>query len=80
MSGYLWMGVQEDPELYVWLGRGLRVYDATRPPTEAEARLLATPHQRREPGTERGGLTLTGGGECVCGRCLWEWACPGVQP
>lgn len=77
MRRLLWMGEQEDPELDNWLGRGMvRVYDATRPPTEAELRLLAEPQPHRKSGTGRGVLVLTGGGACVCGWCLWEWACP----
>lgn len=73
------MGVAEDPELEVWLGRQMvRVYDATLPPGDefdARARLNAEPqpHRKQRPG---GLLQLSSGEHCGCGRCLFETHCP----
>lgn len=73
----LFMGEVEDPELDVWLARGtVQVYDGTRKPTEGERQLLASLPKRPPYTGPKGTLTLTGGGVCVCGRCLFERACP----
>jgi hypothetical protein len=75
------MGEQEDPELEVWLNRGLRPYDATRPPTEAEQRLQNEPRPKAKPAprTESAGVwgTTRDGGtaRCVCSNCLFTIYC-----
>jgi hypothetical protein len=73
---FLFMGEQEDPEMDVWLGRQMvRIYDATREPTEAELRLNRET-KRESTKREGGAVYLTGGGQCLCGRCLFESHCP----
>lgn len=54
-----------------------RIYDGTRKPTKAEVRAMRERAARPLPPRPwRGFLTLTGGGRCVCGGCLFEWRCP----
>lgn len=80
------MGEQPDPEMDVAIGRGTpRIYDGNAPLTEEEAEQLRQWHKERDARSaaytgKRGSHTLTGGGLCVCGRCLWESKCPGVRP
>lgn len=74
---FLFMGAQGDPEFDTIEARGgTRIYDATRAPTDAELRLNREPRPRAAPTGRPGVVVLTGGGPCVCGRCLLEPACP----
>lgn len=78
----LFMGVQEDPEIAVHLGRGeLRVYDGTREPTAGELALVRESLATKAPPTgKRGALYLSGGWTCICGGCLFEETCPAEGP
>lgn len=75
----LFMGEQEDPEMKVWRGRGLRIYDGTGPDVED---LQPLPPRTPRPGppgmiyTHRNGVLV----ECSCapgrrGSCLFGAPC-----
>jgi hypothetical protein len=67
---FLFMNQIEDPEADTFAARGGKVYESgTKPVDRGSA----------PPAGKPGSVTLTGGGPCVCGRCLFEWACPGVS-
>lgn len=73
---WLFMGQVPDPDLDTAEARGFpRIYDASAPMTEADLRAIRSA-PRRPPGGRPGRAVLTGGGECRCGRCLWETRCP----
>jgi len=75
VSEFLFMGEQDDPELEVWLGRGLRVYDGTRPisPLTPDVRAPAM----RPPNPRIGFHVWQSGGwvKCGCGQCFYG-PCP----
>lgn len=67
---FRFMGEQEDPELDVWMGRGLRVYDGTHPverlPEVPEPRPVTTRSPWAGPWVLNGGAFV----RCGCGRCF----------
>lgn len=68
----LFMGVQPDSE-----ARRSRIYDGTG---RTRAGLAPRDAQPAALSGRPGALYLSGGGRCVCGRCLFEAACSGVRP
>lgn len=89
MSGFLFMGQVEDPEMDTALARGFpRIYGL--PVSESSAIALREWAREREkvkptgPSNERAGLWFWSGvgfERCTCGHCFYGPAhCPGVAP
>lgn len=70
------MGEQDDPEMAVWLGRGLRIYDGTQAAPRQSPDAPA-PTKKAAPDPNAGLYVWQNGGwvKCGCGRCF-HGPCP----
>lgn len=66
-GGFRFMGEQDDVELAVWQGRGLRVYDGTEPREPEEVVPVSPPHPRAENMNRSPRLYWNTCADCHCG-------------